>query len=829
MLTGPLNSATMFKSYVKIALRNLLKYKGYSFINIFGLTLGLTTSILIFLYVQDERSYDKMHDGSSAIYRLENWSNFNDNETHWAATQGFLIPDVVQRYPEIISAVRLMATSAAETFNYNNNYYNEESMFYVDSTFFDVFSFKLLKGTAESALDAPDKVVLTESAAIKYFGTEDPIGKVLKRGNGAFRVSAVVEDVPHNSHFNFDLLLPMADIRKRIPQTVDGRRQAVFYSYIKLVNEQAALSLQAKMDQDIYEIRNIRTQDGEIGPVEGLEVKMLMQPLTNIHLYGHAEKELATNGDAQYVYIFSTIALFILIIASFNYMNLATARSAKRAKEVGMRKVLGAEKRHIFAQFIGESFFFTFLALAISIVAVTLLIPSFNDFTGKRLSTNLLLNSELMLGLTIIYLTVSGLSGFYPSLFLSNFKPLKALKSNVLAGKGNLGTLYLRRGLVILQFGISIFLIVGANTVYDQLQYIENKDLGFDKEQVVVINLPGRGQIRNLEAIKQQMITDPSVVAVARSSAIPGERVHVMGVRVPDLATEDAGNQSQQQDNGVRGMRIMSGDEDLAEVYDLEIVDGRDLSTEMVTDASEGFLLNEAAIREFGLEENPVGRRFEYIYGLPEPKAGRIVGVLKDFHYASLHTEVEPLMIHVLPEHAAFLNVRVQTADIKTTLERLEATWSSFVPTSPFDYFFLDSNYDNQYRTEMTMGKVITFFTLLAVVIACMGLFGLASFITEQRTKEIGVRKVLGASIKSIMVSLSKEFMLLIVLANVIAALPAYYFLNNWLDSFAFRIDVNIITFLVAALAALAIAGMTISFKTYQAARTNPVRSLRYE
>lgn len=818
----------MFRSYINIAFRNLLKHSGYSFINIFGLTLGLTTSILIFLYVQDEKSYDGMHENAEAIYRLESWSHYNDNENHWAATQGFLIPDVVSRYPEIVGAVRIMGTSSSETFNYQNDYYNEESMFYADSTFFDVFTFKIIKGSSETALDAPDKVVLTESTAHKYFGAEDPIGKIIKRGNTGFRVSAVIQDIPHNSHFHFNLLLPMSDMRRRNRAMVDGRQQAVFYSYVKLVNQGAEEILKAKFADDIYEIRNIRGENGEVGPVEGLEVKMIMNPLTGIHLNGHAEKEIESNGDAQYVYIFSTIALFVLIIASFNYMNLATARSAKRAKEVGMRKVLGAEKTQIFSQFLGESFFFTFLATLFALLIVILLIPTFNDFTGKVLDRNIFKNQTLMIGLLTTYLIVSILSGFYPSLFLSRFKPLRALKSNVLAGRGTKGTLYLRRGLVILQFGISIFLIIGASTVYNQLQYIENKDLGFSKEQVVVINLPGRGSLNNIETIKQQLLTDPTVIAVAKSSAIPGERVHVMGVRVPDLAVQDADGQNQQ-DNGQRGMRIMSGDEDLAEVYGIEIIDGRDLSKEMVTDASKGFLLNEAAIKEFGLGENPVGRRFEYVYGLPQPKVGRIIGVMKDFHYASLHSEVEPLMVHVLPQHAAYLNVRIKTGDTRATLASIEKTWLSVVPTVPFDYFFLDSNYDNQYSTETSMGKIITFFTLLAVIIACMGLFGLASFITEQRTKEIGVRKVLGATIKSIMVSLSSEFVVLIVIANVLAWLPAYYFLNGWLDNFAFRTQLSLVTPLVAAVAALSIALLTISFKTYRAARTNPVKSLRYE
>lgn len=819
----------MIKSYFKIAFRNLLKYKGYSFINIFGLTLGLATSMLIFLYVQDELSFDTMHEDAHLIYRLENWSQYDGNENRWAATQGFLIPEVVSRYPEIKSAARVMASGAPETFNAENNFYNEKDLFYADSTFFDVFSFKVLFGDVRTALDAPDKIVLTKSTAIKYFGRPDPIESIIKRGNTPFKVSAIIEDIPHNSHFKFDLLIPLSEFQRRFPQFVNGRGPSTFYSYLKTLNAEAAVILQAKLDEDALEIMNIRDANGEINPVEGLSVRQIMMPLTDIHLQGHAEKELGSNGDAQYVYIFSTVALFILIIASFNYMNLATARSTKRAKEVGMRKVLGAGKKQVFWQFLSESFFFTAIAMLLSIVAVVLLIPFFNDFTGKLIPTNLFKNSELLMTLGLVYLLVSTLSGLYPSLFLSSFKPLKALKSNVLAGKGNGATVYLRRGLVIMQFAISILLIVGASTVYRQLEFIRNKDLGFDKEQVVVVKLPGRGRIANLPTIKQEFMADPSVVVAAPSSVIPGERVHIMTVRVPDLVTADAGNENQQEDNGIRGMRIMSGDEDLAETFGLEIIDGRDLSKEMVTDASEGFLLNEAAIREFGLEENPVGRRFEYIYGLPEPKAGRVIGVVKDFNYASLHSEVEPLMIHVLPQHAAYLNVRIKTENVKQTLNKLEQTWVALQPSVPFEYFFLDSHYDAQYRTEMSLGKVITFFTLLAIVIACMGLFGLASFITEQRTKEIGVRKVLGASIRSIMLALSKEFVLLVLLANVLASYPAYYLLTGWLESFAFRISISPMTFVIAAVGALLIAFVTISFKTYVAARTNPIKSLRYE
>jgi len=510
-------------------------------------------------------------------------------------------------------------------------------------------------------------------------------------------------------------------------------------------------------------------------------------------------------------------------------MNLATARTFKRTKEVGMRKVLGAGKWQVFSQFITESFLITFMALIMALIMVYLLLPFFNDFSDKEISRSIWLNSELLLFILLSYISISVLSGFYPSIFLSRFKPINALKSNIQGGRDNLAMLILRRSLVIFQFSISIFLIVGIIILNQQLNFIQNKDLGFNKEQVVVIKLPGRGSTSNLTQLRAMLKNETDIVSAAASSAIPGKRVHMMPVRIPDLVRQDAEGVNEQNDNGRRVLRIMSGDEELVETLGLEIIGGRSLSNKITTDMSAGFILNEAAINAYGLEENPIGRRFEYLYNLPDPKKGHIVGVVKDFHYASLHTPVEPLMMHVHEPYNTYLNVRIAGQNVPSTIDRMEEIWSQFQPSIPFDYFFLDTLYDNQYRLENNLGKIISFFTFLAVVIACLGLFGLASFIAEQKTKEVGVRKVLGASISSIMLTLSKEFLVLVIISNMIASVPAYIILNNWLDGFAFHIEISTIVFFYAGILSILIALGSISLKTYQAAVVNPVKSLKYQ
>ncbi len=506
-------------------------------------------------------------------------------------------------------------------------------------------------------------------------------------------------------------------------------------------------------------------------------------------------------------------------------MNLATARSARRGREVGVRKVLGANKTTIFKQFMGESYVMSLLVLLFSLLFVELILPGFNTFTSKTLILSPFSNMPLLQLLIIVFFVVGFLSGSYPAVFLSKFNPLKVLKSNTISGNSNKSTLYLRRGLVVFQFSISVLLIIGAITVYTQLRYIQTKDLGFNKEQVVVLNLTNTIRPEQIKSLKNEFRKEPSIVSATSSSVIPGERVHMLSVRFPDLREQNIeGNEEED----IIGMRVINADVDVVETFGLEIVEGRNFSEKYGTDEQSAFLINEAGVKAFQLE-NPVGTRFEYLYGLRVPKSGNIVGVLKDFHYTSLHNEIEPVIVQIMPQFNRYMSVRINSGNIKQTLAKIENSWKTVFPNVPIDFFFLDTSYDNMYKTEMSMGTIITYFTILAIIIACLGLFGLASYITEQRTKEVGVRKVLGASIISIINSISKEFLLLIVIANLIAYIPAYYFLDNWLSDFAYRVDINFGIFLITSVLSILIAVLTVSSQAMKTARMNPVDTLKYE
>jgi len=815
----------MFKNLIKITIRYFLKHWGYSFINIFGLALGLATCILIFLFVQDELSYDKFHENASNIYRVEAKFVGQGEDSHWAASTGNLIPFIQDNFPEVIAACKLNFNFNQDILTYGDRSFREEEMVWADSTFFDIFSFEVLNGTIEGALSGPAKLVFTESTAKKYFGNEDPIGKLITLYNRSFKVTAVIKDVPVNSHFHFDILVAMDD-RRTANNRIDKSMSNAFYSYVRLKDEDAMHNFKNKLDARIWEVFGFTISGDDTNIPEGIEAEYLLQPITDIHLNGHAEKEIESNGDRQYVFLFSIIAIFVLAIACINYMNLATARSTKRGREVGVRKVLGAARSNIFNQFMGESFVMSFLALTISLLIVEIVLPGFNVITGKALTLSVHTNLALLTSIVAIFILVGLISGSYPSLFLSAFNPLKVLKSNTISGNSDKTALYLRRGLVILQFSISVVLIIGAITIYSQINYIQNKDLGFDKKDVVVLRLTNTIRAEQLETLKNEFKSIPQIQAATSTSVIPGKRVHVLTVRMPDQIDESVANSDE--GDGVFGMRVLNADEDVLNTFGIDIQEGRGFSSESGTDANAAFLINEAAAELFELEET-IGTRFEYLYGLPEPKKGQIVGVMKNFHYASLHTEVEPVMVHILPMFKQFLSIKVNAKDLSKVIGSIEDKWQSVFPSIPFEYFFLETSYDEMYKAEINMGKIITYFTILAIVIACLGLFGLASFIIEQRTKEIGIRKTMGASILLIMGAFSKEFIILVAVSNVIAYAPAYYLLSSWLDNFAYRIDISIWAFISTTLLSILIALIIISSQTLKAANTNPIESLKYE
>ena len=814
----------MFKNIIKTTVRYFFKNGFFSLINVLGLAIGLTTCILIFLFVQDELSYDKHFNDAERIYRVEPRYVGHGEDSHWASSQGNLLPNLIKTYPEISEVCKLHFYYNDATVQVGDEFFTEGNVLVADTTFLDFFGLHPVNGSRQNALKGPETLVLTRRTALKYFGREDVVGEVIRLIDKNFKVTAVVEELPKNTHFHFDLAISMDEFRARgIP--VDEGGPSAYYSYIKLADQHAKEIFVDKINSNAWTLLGYEINDASDIP-EGWEASLLLNPVTGIHLNGHAEKEIEANSHRQYIYIFSLVAIFILIIASINYMNLTTAKSFKRGKEVGLRKVLGARKKEIFNQFMAESFFVVLLAVLISLLLTELFIPSFNELTGKSLELSLFSNPVLLLGIVLILLLVGFLSGSYPALFLSKFNPLRVLKGNTISASGTKSALYFRRGLVILQFSISVVLIIGTITVYKQLMYIQHKKLGFKKENVLLVKTSGIRERDKIPVLKDQLLKYPEIISASATSSIPGERVPFLTVRIPDMDQED--NEGNDEGDGSFGMRVMAADHHVIETFGYNIVDGRGFSEDYGTDAGQAYLVNQAAVKEYNLE-NPVGMRFEYLYALLEPKAGKIVGVIEDFHYASLHSDVEPLMIHINPITFRYLAVRTNSGDIRASLSNIENEWRATFAGLPFEYFFLDAYYNNLYRSEQNLKTIITYFSLLAVIVACLGLFGLAAYITEQRTKEVGIRKVLGASVSTIVISLSGEFLILVALANLIAWIPAYYLLNNWLDGFAFRTSLSFWIFALTAAASIVISVITVGMQAGKAARINPTKALRYE
>ncbi len=815
----------MIINYIKTTLRYLWKKKGYTLINLLGLSLGLATCIQIFLFVQDEISYDRYHENAEHIYRIETiWEGEGQTE-HWAASQGFLVPVLTERYPEIISGAKMNFSFFPMIAEYEGQQFSEKSVAYADSSIFRIFSFEMVKGDPNTALCGPEKIIMTETTAKKYFGEGDPLGRIVKISNQPYKVSGVIKDIPENTHFHFDIAISMDQLRA-IGARVDSPGPSAFYSYFTFPDKQAATSTLEKVNQDIYELFGFVTAGDSTNMPDGWTVRAIFNPVTRIHLHSHAEKEIETNGDISTVFIFSAIAIFILIIACINYMNLATARSARRSREVGLRKVLGSQRANIFNQFMTESFLLTFFSMVIALVIVQLILPVFNDITGKHIMLDLMDNASLVIALAVVLIITTFLAGAYPALHMAGFSPMRALRSDAFNSRSSRSSLNLRRILVVSQFAISVLLIIATITIYRQINFIQKKDIGFDKENVLVISLPDARDHEKNKVLENELKMLPEVLYTSTASSIPGERVPFLTVRMPDSGQEEMSSEEAEQD--AFGIRVLSGEPDILKVLGIEMAQGRDFSQEFGTDESSAYILNEAAVRELEIE-NPVGRRFEYLYGLREPKAGNIVGIAKNFHYASLHSEVEPLMIHIFPNYNRYLLVRITPGNTRTTLAKIEETWNKVVPAMPIEYFFLENFYDNIYKSELSIGKVITYFTLFAVIVACLGLLGLVSFIAEQKTKEIGIRKVLGASMASIVQMLGKEFMWLVIIGNVIAWIPAWYFLKDWLDGFAFSTGLNLWIFVATALVSLLVALLTVSTRAIRAAASNPVEALKYE
>ena len=799
----------MLKNYLKIAFRTVKSQKGYAFINVAGLAAGLACCLLIALFIRHELSYDRFHDNADRIYRVVEDLTTPGNTSAIATIPAAFAPAALADFSEIEKAVRLFSPSQTPV-AYGDQLFQEPNFFYADSSMFEVFSFPLLQGNPETVLDAPFSIVLTETTARKYFGETDPVGKILTINDSLdFRVTGVAADVPAESHFHFDLAASMTSWETMTPDIANQWAPHMYYTYLLLAPETSAAALESKFPDLVT--RNIQLR-------EGWSFNFLLQPLSSIHFHSHRSGELEANGRLEHVYLFTAIALFILLIACINFMNLATARSARRTREVGLRKVLGAHRRQLVGQFLSEALLMSLASTALAVVLVILALPAFNALAGRELTLNVLAHWPFLIALLVFALVVGVLAGSYPAFFLSAFRPLAVLQGlTTRTGKERAASL-LRKGLVVFQFGISVFLIAGTMVVFNQLHFMRAQQLGFSPEQIVVVSSLNGRQMAPSETFKKEALGLASVRHITRSNSLPGRAMVGLSFQAQSMPEDDW-----------RLTNILFVDPDFVETYEMEIVAGRDFSPDFASDPTGSFLLNEAMVEVLGwTPEEAIGKTAALRRG-----GGRIVGVVKDFNYVSLQEAVEPLVIvpTVTPFGSTplYVSLRLSTDDLPGTLAQLEETWSALISHRPFTYFFLDDDFDQQYRAEDRLARIFGVFAGLAIVIACLGLFGLAAFTAEQRTKEIGVRKVLGASVPGLVGLFARDFLKLVALAFAAAAPVSYLVMQRWLADFAYHIDLSWDIFLLAGLTAFVIAALTVSYQSIKAALAAPVDSLRHE
>jgi putative ABC transport system permease protein len=794
----------MFKNHFKIALRNLWRHRGFSFINITGLSVGITACFFIFMYVAFELSYDKFHSKADRIYRLVTdiktpSETINGNITSWA-----FAPNIKADFPEVEAFTRV--SDGSFLVRKGNIKFQEDRSLFADSTFFKVFDFKLIKGNPQKALAAQASIVFTKTTAKKYFGDADPVGQTVLISSDAIpaTVTGVMEDFPENSQIRGDMVISMSTLTQKFSKGIEeqwGNYGAV--SYLLLKPGTNWKSFQAKLPAFIEK------HNGEESKKRQMFATLLLEPLRDVYL--HSKRGGNETGSMSNVYIFSIVAVFILLIACINFINLTTARSVERAKEVGIRKVVGAAKGELAGQFIGESVVLCLIAFIITIISSALLLPLFNQLSGKIVSTGIFSNPLNIVSLFVISVVIGLLSGIYPAMVLTSFKPVLVLKGRFSTGtKGSL----LRKSLVVAQFSISIALIIGTIIVYNQMDFMRNRDLGFTKDQVIVMDTngdPGK------EAFKQIIASLPGVKSTASSSSVPGG----------GNAGAYSEIENKKGDLQIANLDLYFVDFDYIDQFKIKMIAGRPFSKEfMSTDTSQAMLLNEEAIKMFGYSspQQAIGRRFKQ-WG----REGKIVGVMKDFHFRSLQEKIKPLSMRVELRNLNLVSVKVAGSNVKGTLAAIESKWKELIPNRPFSYYFLDEYFDRQYRSEQRFGKLFFNFAILAIAISCLGLLGLASYSTYQRTREIGIRKVLGASTPGIVNMLSIDFMKLVAISFLIASPVAWYFMHKWLQDFAYRIDIQWWVFVLAGLLAIVVALVTISFQAIKAALSNPVKSLRSE
>jgi putative ABC transport system permease protein len=794
----------MILNYIKIALRNFRKNKIYTFINISGLAIGICSFILIALWVHDEWNFDTHHHNASRIFRVVYDFESRHGTQKFARTAPLYAPTLKKDFPEVESAVRFKTYSGVMT--YGEKVFYENDMMITEPAALSMFNFEVISGDPHRALSQPKSIILTESMARKYFGNENPLGKIIMLDDTLdCTVTAVMADLPTSTHMTFNCLLSWETWRLLTPDKwLKTWRSNIYYTYIMLDKNSSVEQLLKKLpafaeyyfDDDQYSKHIIH-----------------LQPLSDIHLYSNRRQEMAANGDIASVYIFSLAALLILTIACINFMNLSTARSVRRRKEVGLRKVIGADRRNLIYQFLGESILISIFASILALLMVDLILPLFNNLSGKTISLIRILTPGHLTTFLLLVLVVGLAAGSYPALLLSGFRPVQLFKTG--SEKGSPGGIF-QRVLIIFQFAISISLIICTIVISGQLDYLRAQHLGFEKEQLIVLPFGWDRQIQQqIDPMKVKLLTQNGILNVTASGDVPGHMATTLSYWAEGMANDEQS-----------AIVTLIVDPDFLGTYQIDLLAGRDYSMERMTDLQEGVILNEKTVDELGWAsaEAAIGKRFKL-----QRMDGRVIGVVRNFNFNSLHQPIEPLAMAVWQDWFGYLTIRIESKNISGKIESIEKVWTEFHPNRPFRYYFLNEQFDQQYRAEERMHQLFSLFSALAILIACLGLFGLVAYIVEQRTQEIAVRKVLGAVVHEIVLLLSKDFLKSILLANLIAWPLTWIVMNRWLQNFAYQTDMNWMIFVLVGGLILIIAMLTISMQTVRAAVADPVEALRDE
>jgi putative ABC transport system permease protein len=789
----------MLKNLIKTAVRHILKHFGYSILNILGLTLGITSALFLIIYVADELSYDRYHENADRIYRVSSNIKEPDDQFTWNVAQIPFGPQVVHDYPEVQSFVRFL-NMPVQFYKYEDKSFNETKFYFTDSTLFDIFTYKVLKGEVKSALLAPKKIIVTETIANKYFGKEDPIGKTLTTGNDTYEVTGVIEDVPTNSHFRFDAVAA----RSNLPKQLGTWGNFGVFTYLLFPKDFDVKPFETKM-QGMY--------DTYMKPIFGgmnITIKYILEPITKIHLYSTNAGEPEPTGSITYVYIFLIVAVFLVLIAAMNYMNLATARSTRRAREVGLRKVVGSRRTPLILQFLSESMFLTLTSIVLSIIILMALLPTFNNFVGKSFDLHVIYSPQILLSLLGIIVIVGIFGGSYPAFFMSRFSPVTVLKGVIT--QGTAGSMF-RKILVVIQFFVSVVMIICTLVVFRQLNYLKTMDQGFDQKNVLGLELT-QSSTRKFPVLKDALLQNPNIKLVSSTNTRIGEG---SGKLIFQVETDQGMAQ--------KGVNFTVVDHDFIKTLGVKIVTGRDFDKDMPSDTLTGVIVNETFVKRMAWTD-PIGKKVEL--GDANTLRARVIGVMHDYHQTGMYNGIESLLLaYRLTNNVVY--IKLSGEDMKNTLSFIEQKWKEILPDVPYSYYFLNERFNRQFEADEKRGKIFTMFTILAILIACLGLFGLASYMVEQRTKEIGIRKVFGANENTILQLISRDFLLLVGIGIVIAVPVAYFFMHKWLENYVYKTNIGAAVLVLASLLTIMITFATISFKAYQAAIMNPAKALKTE